>query len=65
MKVYGLTFEEGIESGHVRLLGIYESIERAEDVVEKHMHKSICSKLHYRIDEFELNKEIDITIAEW
>ena len=65
MNVYALIFEDGIESGYERLIGIYDSIQKAEETMEKDMNERCYSRRHYRIGEIELNRKVNITISEW
>ena len=65
VNVYILTFEIGISSGYKQLLGIYETKEKAEEVLEKHMRTNFSSRRNYFVNALELNKEVNITISEW
>lgn len=65
MKLYVLTFEIGIVSGCKRFLGIYDAGEKAEEAREKHIQRNGYFRDCYFINEVELNKEADITFAEW
>lgn len=65
MKVFALTFTIGISSGSKTFLGLFSTKEKAEEKVEKHAKKYGYTKHHYGIEEFEIDKEINITIAEW
>lgn len=67
MEVYVLTFEVGLSSGHKDLIGIYATEEKAEEALERHMRmrKYCYGRYHYSINEIELNKEVNITFAEW
>ena len=65
MKVYILTFEVGISSGHKELIGIYESEEKVEEALTKHMWKYGFNRHDYYTTEIELNKEVNITFADW
>ena len=65
MKVHALVFEIGIESGYQLLIGLYDTFEKAENTMKEHMSKHYHSQRHYHICAIDLNKEVDITIAEW
>ena len=65
MKVYALIFTIGLSSGYEELIGIYDTTEKVEKIKEKHMKKNGHAKHHYKIKEIEINKEVNITIAEW
>lgn len=65
MEVYLLIFEVGLSSGYKKLLGIFETKEKAEEIMEKHMKKHCYSKHHYSIKDVEVNKETNIIFAEW
>lgn len=65
MKVYALIFTIGISSGYEELIGIFDSIEKAEKFKSKHIKKYAHAEHHYSIKEIELNKEINYTITEW
>lgn len=65
MKVFALTFTIGISSGSETLLGLFSTKEKAEEKAEKHAKKYGHAKHHYEIEEIEIDKEINITIAEW
>lgn len=65
MNVHVLTFEVGISSGHKELIGIFETEEKAEEALGRHMRKYCYSRHDYFIKEIELNKEVNITLADW
>ena len=66
MKVYALTYKIGISSGSsLKLIGIFESEAKAEEIAEKYMEEYYCGRHHFSIKEIELNKEMHYVIAEW
>ena len=65
MKVYALVFTIGISSGSETLLGLFSTTEKAEAVKMKHSKKCGYALHHYEITELELDKETNITFAEW
>lgn len=65
MKVFALIFTIGISSGSETLIGLFNTKEKAEEKTEKHMKKNGHAKHHYKIKEIEIDKEVNITIAEW
>lgn len=65
MKVFALTFTIGISSGSETLFGLFSTKEKAEEKAERHMKKYGHAKHHYKIEEIEIDKEVNITIAEW
>lgn len=65
MILYVLTLEIGISSGCNHFLGIYDSVEKAEEMREKHLRKYGCVRDHYIVSEVGLNEEVDIVFAEW
>ena len=65
MKVFALIFEIGISSGQSKLIGIYSTKEKAEEIKENHMKKYFYSERNYYITEIEMDKEINIVFAEW
>lgn len=65
MKVYALIFKIGISSGYEKLIGMFDSTEKAEKSKSRHMKKYGNAEYHYSIKEIELNKEINYTIVEW
>ena len=65
MKIYALVFTIGIDSGSETLLGLFSTTEKAEAVKMKHSKKCGYALHHYEITELELDKETNITFAEW
>ena len=65
MKVYALVFTIGISSGSETLLGLFSTPEKAEAVKMKHSKKCGYALHHYELTELELDKETNITFAEW
>ena len=65
MKVFALVFTIGISSGYEELIGLYSTKEKTEEKAEKHMKKNGHTKHHYKIKEIEIDKEVNITLAEW
>ena len=60
MKVFALTFTISISSGSKTFLGLFSTKEKAEEKVKKHAKKYGYAKHHYGIEEFEIDKEINI-----
>ncbi len=65
MKVFALVFTIGLSSGYEELIGLYSTKEKAEEKTENHMKKNGHAKHHYEIKEIEIDKEVNITLAEW
>lgn len=65
MKVFALTFTIGISSGYEELFGLFSTKEKAEEKAERHAKKYGHAKHHYKIEEIEIDKEVNITIFEW
>ena len=65
MKVFALIYTIGISSGSETLIGLFSTEEKAEEKREKHMRKSGDSIRHYEIEEIEIDKEVNITLADW
>lgn len=65
MKVFALIFTIGISSGSETLIGLFSTKEKAEEKAEKHMKENGHAKHHYEVEEIEIDKEVNITIAEW
>ena len=65
MMAYALIFTIGISSGSKTLLGLYTTQEKAEKVRDKHIKKYANAMHHYSIAKVELDKEVNITFAEW
>lgn len=65
MKIYALIFEIGISSGYEELIGMFDSIEKAEEAKSRHMQRYAHAEHHYSIKEIELNTEINYIITEW
>ena len=65
MKIYALDYWMGISSGERKLIGFFESEEKAKAVEERLSKEKPYTKNHYSIIEIELNKEIDYVYAEW
>lgn len=65
MKVFALTFTIGISSGSETLLGLFSTVENAVAVKNKHSKKHGYAERHYEISMLELDKEVNITLAEW
>ena len=65
MKVFALIYTVGISSGSETLIGLFSTEEKAKEKMEKHMRKTWVSIRHYEIEEIEIDKEVNITIAEW
>ena len=65
MKVFALVFTIGLSSCYEELIGLYSTKEKAEEKAEKHMKKNGHAKHHYEIKEIEIDKEVNITLAEW
>lgn len=65
MKVFALTFTIGISTGHEKLFGLFSTKEKAEEKAERHAKKYGHAKHHYKIEEIEIDKEVNITINEW
>lgn len=65
MKLFALTFTVGISSGSETFFGLFSTKEKAEEKAEKHAEKWGYSKDHYKIEEIEVDKEVNIIIAEW
>ena len=69
MKVFALTFKIGISSGSETLLGVYmlglfSTLENAVAVKNKHSKEHGYAEYHYEIIRLELDKEVNITLAE-
>lgn len=65
MKVFALTLTVGIASGSETLLGLFSTAEKAETAKQEHSNAHGYGEYHYDITDLELDKELDITIAEW
>lgn len=65
MKVFVLIFSIGLSSGHNDLIGIYSSLNKADESKKKHMIKNAYGEHHYSIQEIEINKDLNITYDEW
>lgn len=65
MKAFALIFTIGFSSGSKKLIGLFSTKEKAEEKKEKHMKENAYTKHHYKIEEIEMNKEVNITIIEW
>lgn len=65
MTVFALTFVVGVSSGMETFLGLFSTIEKAEEIADKHARKMSYTKDHYRIEKIEIDKETNIIIAEW
>ena len=65
MKVFALTITVGIASGSETLLGLFSTIENAVAIKNKHSKEYGYTDYHYEISELELDKEVNITLAEW
>lgn len=66
MKLYILTFMVGLRNGHESLLGIYDTKEKVEEVINKHMSRNFpFDRDCYYVNTIKLNEEVDITIADW
>ena len=65
MKVYALTLSVGIATGSETLLGIFSTAEKAEAIKQIHSKAHGYAEYHYDITDLELDKELDITLAEW
>ena len=65
MKVFALTFIVGISSGSETFFGLFSTKEKAEERAEKHAKEWGYAKHHYKIKEIEIDKEVNITLAEW
>ena len=65
MKVFALTFTVGISSGSETLLGLFSTVENAVVVKNKHSKEHSYDEHHYEISRLELDKEVNITLAEW
>ena len=65
MKVFALIFTIGISSGSETLLGLFSTKEKAEEKAEIHAKKYGHTKYHYRKEEIEIDKDINIMIAQW
>ena len=65
MKVFALTLTVGISSGSETLLGLFGTAEKAEATKQEHSKAHGYGEYHYDITDLELDKEVDITLAEW
>lgn len=65
MNIYAAVFTIGLSSGYKELIGVYDDRDKAEESINKHMRKDYYNRDHYSIHEIELNKEENITFAEW
>lgn len=65
MNVFALLLIVGISSGSKTLLGLFSTEEKAKTTEEKHAKKHGYAKHHYKIEKIEIDKETNITIAEW
>lgn len=65
MKVFALTFTVGISSGRETFFGLFSTKEKAEEKAERHAKKYGYGKHDYKIEEIEIDKEVNIVIAEW
>ena len=65
MKVFALTLTVGISSGSETLLGLFSTVENAAAVKNKHSKEHGYAEHHYEISRLELDKEVNITLAEW
>lgn len=65
MKVYALTLSVGIATGSETLLGLFSTVEKAVAVKNKHSKEHGYAEHHYEISRLELDKEVNITLAEW
>ena len=65
MTVYALTLSVGIATGSETLLGLFSTTEKAEAIKQIHSKAYGHAEYHYDITDLELDKELDITLAEW
>lgn len=65
MTVYALTYMIGISSGYETLIGIYSTIEKAEEIKQKDMKLKASMEWHYHITPIEIDKTVNETIREW
>ena len=65
MKVFALTLTVGIASGSETLLGLFSTAEKAETIKQEHSKANGYGEYHYDITDLELDKEVNITLAEW
>ena len=65
MKVFALVFTIGLSSGYKKVIGLYSTKQKVEEKAKKHMKENGHAKHHYKIKEIEIDKEVNITLAEW
>lgn len=65
MKIYALILKVGISSGYEELIGLYSTVEKAEEIKKKDMKKTAHAEWHYSIKEIKVDKEIREVYNEW
>ena len=65
MKVFALTLTVGIASGSETLLGLFSTVENAVAIKNKHSKEHGYAEHYYKISRLELDREVNITLAEW
>lgn len=65
MVVYALKCSVGISSGYNKIVGIYSTRERAEEMKTKDMKQAALSEWHYKIIPIEIDRTINETYVEW
>lgn len=65
MKVFALICSVGVSSGYKELIGLYTTVEKAEESKKKNIKETIRGEWHYSIKEVEVDKEICEIYDEW
>lgn len=65
MIVFALICSVGVSTGYKELIGLYSTQEKAEEMKQVDMRKTIRGEWHYSIKPVEINKTLKITYDEW
>lgn len=68
MMLYILTYSTGCSTGFNKFVGIYDTIEKANEAMKRDMQRELCAfrnKNAYRITEYMLNRDMPMIYSEW
>lgn len=65
MTVFVLICSEGVSTGYHELIGLYSTQEKAEEMKQVDMLKTIRGEWHYSIKPVEIDKTLKIIYDEW
>ena len=65
MKVYAVIYSVGLSSGYNELVGVYSTIEKAEEIKKTDMKRRCRNDWHYSITPITIDKTVNEVYQEW